>query len=281
MSYSHDGLHFDVTDTGPLDGEVVVLLHGFPSNATSWDGLSALLHEAGYRTIAPDQRGYSPGARPRGRSSYRMSKLVGDTAALIRRIDAGPVHLVAHDWGAAIAWLTAANHPELVRTLTAISVSHPAAFTRAMVTGDQLRRSWYMFAFQVPFLPERILRGKRGDKQLAMTGLDEAGIARARAQIIDTDGLSSALNWYRALPFVSPRLVYGRKVTVPTTMIWGEDEVPCGRKGAELADRYVVGAPYSFHALAGVGHWIPDEVPEQVAEIVLTTWPEVSSPSRR
>ena len=107
-----------------LDGPAVVLLHGFPERASHWDGVTRLLHEQGYRTLAPDQRGYSPGARPRRRSSYRMSKLVGDVVALIEEYG-DPVHLVGHDWGAAVAWTLAGSRPDLVLSLTTVSV-HPA-----------------------------------------------------------------------------------------------------------------------------------------------------------
>ncbi len=283
MSYSHDGLEFDVTDTGPIDGEAVVLLHGFPQTAAEWDQLSPLLHEAGYRTIAPTQRGYSPGARPRGRTAYRSSKLVGDVDALIRRLDAGPVHLVGHDWGAAVAWAYAARHPERLRSMAALSVAHPGAFMRSMLSSDQARRSWYFLAFQPPRLPERLLRqrGGRSDRLLAKTGLDRAGLDRVHAEVLDTGALTGALNWYRAMPFASPsdlRL----KVTVPTTLIWSDADAALGRRGCELTERYV-DAPYSFHELPGVSHWIPEQAPEQTAEILLRFWTdaEVSSPAAR
>ncbi|MFC6010929.1 alpha/beta fold hydrolase, partial [Nocardia lasii] len=100
-SFTHHGLEFDVVDAGPIDGPVVVALHGFPQTSTSMAALTAILNARGYRTIAPDQRGYSPRARPRRRRAYRMSELVGDLVALIETVDRGPVHLVGHDWGAA------------------------------------------------------------------------------------------------------------------------------------------------------------------------------------
>ncbi len=127
------GLTFDVFDEGPLDGEVVVLLHGFPERSTSWRYVVPLLHERGYRTIAMDQRGYSPGARPKRRWNYRIRQLTDDVLALIDRIG-GPVHLVGHDWGAVPSWAIATQRPDRLRTLTAVSVPHPMAFLRAAVT---------------------------------------------------------------------------------------------------------------------------------------------------
>ncbi|WP_255375535.1 alpha/beta fold hydrolase [Saccharomonospora sp. CUA-673] len=113
--FARGDLTFDVVDSGPLDGDPVVLLHGFPERARSWDRVVPRLHEAGLRTFAPDQRGYSPGARPAGRARYRLSVLADDVAALADAIG-GPVHLVGHDWGAAAAWTLAARRPERVRT---------------------------------------------------------------------------------------------------------------------------------------------------------------------
>jgi len=123
-TFRNDGLRFDVRDQGPLDGPVVVLLHGFPERASDWDGVAARLHAAGLRTVAPDQRGYSPGARPGTRVAYRMSALVDDVLALVARIGS-PVHLVGHDWGAAVAWRMATEHPGAVRSLTTVSCRTP------------------------------------------------------------------------------------------------------------------------------------------------------------
>src|ERR1700742_2077911 len=123
LEFANAGFTFPVRDDGPLDGEIVVLLHGFPQTSTSWDAVCARLNQDGYRTLRFDQRGYAPSARPRGRAAYRLSALVGDVAALIHAVGS-PVHLVGHDWGAAVAWGAAANHPSSVRTLTAVSVPH-------------------------------------------------------------------------------------------------------------------------------------------------------------
>jgi pimeloyl-ACP methyl ester carboxylesterase len=139
-AFANDGLRFSVTDTGPLAGPVVVLLHGFPQRATCWAEVSAALHQRGYRTLAPDQRGYAPEARPRSRSAYRLPTLVADAVALLRRLP-GPVHLVGHDWGAVVAWAMAAQDPQLVTSLVAVSAPHPQAFARALLTSTQAFRS--------------------------------------------------------------------------------------------------------------------------------------------
>ena len=140
LRYRHDGFTFDVTDQGPLDGDPVVLLHGWPERATSWRHVVPHLHAAGLRTYAPDQRGYSKGARPKRRRDYALQHLVGDSVALIETIG-GPVHLVGHDWGAGVGWLVAAKRPDLVRTWTSASAPHPKAFADALLkhqTGSEV-----------------------------------------------------------------------------------------------------------------------------------------------
>src|SRR3954467_7630213 len=118
---------FDVQDGGPPDGEPVVLLHGFPQDRTAFDRMAPALHTAGLRTLAPDQRGYSPGARPVGRSHYRVREAVGDVLAMLDAAGSERAHVVGHDWGGAVAWAMAAWHPDRVRMLTALSTPHPAA----------------------------------------------------------------------------------------------------------------------------------------------------------
>lgn len=267
-SYYHDGLTFDVRDEGPLDGRVAVLLHGFPERGTSWGGLSPLLHDRGIRTIAPDQRGYSPGARPRRRRDYRLPLLVDDAAALVDRVG-GPVDLVGHDWGAAVGWGLAAIRPDLVRTFTAVSVPHPTAFLRAMLSSAQGVRSRYMLLFQLPRLPERWSRqpGGRFDRELRNGGMSAEEVARFRREIVDHGALPGALGWYRAMFLTDPRATRGR-VTVPTTYVWSDGDVAVTRAAAEMCGRYVAG-PYRFEVLEGVSHWIPTQAPEALAPLVL------------
>lgn len=264
--FTRDGLTFDVTDTGPLDGEPVVLLHGFPQRASSWDAVAPRLHLAGLRTLAPDQRGYSPGARPRGRRAYAMPHLVADVAALVHRVGR-PVHLVGHDWGAAVGWLTAANHPDLVRSLTAVSVPHPRAMLQAARRSDQLRRSWYMGLFQLPWLPERLLASPRGAGWLRAGGMTPPMLDRFQQEVVAAGALRGGLQWYRALPLSRPGTLRSR-VPVPTTMVWSDRDVALARAGAELSEGWV-DADFELVVLEGVSHWIPEEAPEPLADAVL------------
>lgn len=265
-SYHHDGLVFDVDDAGPLEGEPVVLLHGFPQRATSWRLVAPRLHEAGYRTLAPDQRGYSRGARPRRRRDYAGQRLLADVVALAEEIG-GPVHLVGHDWGAAVGWLVAASRPDLVRTFTAVSVPHPAAMAWAARHGDQLRRSWYFALFALPLLPERLLAGARGHRMLRRGGMSAEALRRFDEEVLAEGALRGGLQWYRGLPFTDRRLL-GRRVGVPTTLVWSDGDVALGRAGAERTAAHVTG-PYRLVVLPGVSHWVPEEAPEELADAIL------------
>lgn len=269
-TFTRDALTFPVADTGPADGPPVVLLHGFPQDSRSWAPVAGLLNRAGHRTLVPDQRGYTPTASPPGRWRYRISELAADAVTLIEQAGLGPVHLVGHDWGAGVAWAVAATRPDLLASLTAVSVPHPAAFAASMLTGRQLLKSWYMFAVQLPWLPERLLRSRSGwfESALIRTGQAPAAAARDVELLRCGDTATTALNWYRALPF-SPGLARAlwRPITVPTLQIWSDGDVAVGRAGHDRTRRFVAG-PWRLETLAGVSHWIPEQAPDQLAALI-------------
>lgn len=266
--YQHDGLTFDVLDEGPLDGIPVVLLHGFPERSTTWHAVAPILHEAGIRTYALDQRGYSPGARPTRRRDYRMAHLCADVAALIERIGS-TVHLVGHDWGAVVGWMVAAERPDLLRSWTAISVPHPMAFLKAGLTSSQGLKSWYIGFFQVPRLAELTARRPGGlfDRSLRHAGMTPAEVERFRTEMVEDGALPHALGWYRAIALADPR-ASGRRVSVPTTFLWSDGDVAVARQGAEETGRWI-DAAYELVVLEGVSHWIPTQAPEECAAAVL------------
>lgn len=272
-TFDRNGLTFDVIDSGPTDATTspaatspVVLLHGFPQRASSWSAVTDLLNAAGYRTYAPDQRGYSPGARPTARTAYRIDELTEDIVALIDAIGE-PVHLVGHDWGAMVAWALAARRPDLIRTLTALSVPHPAAFIAAMPRG-QILRSFYMGIFQLPFLPESAARlaPNAMRRTLIATGMSEAEADRVMTETVDDGALTGGLNYYRALPFYGRSTSIGR-IRVPTTYVWSSGDVALGRHAAMTTGGYVR-APYRLIVLPG-SHWIPEQQPRAVAEAII------------
>ncbi len=259
---------FDVLDAGPLDGEPIVLLHGFPQRARSWDLVAPHLHARGFRTIAPDQRGYSPGARPTRRREYVQGELVADVLALFDAAGVEDAHVVGHDWGAAVAWTLAAHHPDRVRTLTALSVPHPGAFLQAMPRG-QILRSWYMLAFQIPALPEKLLgrlMTTRPDFGVRM-GLPEPFASRVVTDIAEYGALPGALGWYRAMAIPDKRSTPAQ-VKVPTSYLWGDRDIALGRVGAQLSSGWV-DAPYDFVVLPGADHWLPESRSDEVAAAIL------------
>ncbi|MCT2263827.1 alpha/beta fold hydrolase [Dietzia cinnamea] len=267
--FARDGMELRAVDSGPEDGEAIVLLHGFPQRTSSWDLVAPLLHAAGYRTLALDQRGYCESARPRGRRAYRLPELVGDVIALLDSAGLADAHVVGHDWGAAVAWGVAGAHPDRVRTLTAVSVPHPAAFLTSMVRSDQLRRSWYIGFFQLPLIPELVLSspGPRPAKALAGMGMTPEMIQRYRDEMVATGAIPGGLGWYRALPFAPPGAATA-KVRVPTTFVWSDRDPALGRGGAERTGEHV-DADYRFVEMNGVSHWIPDERPAELADAIV------------
>ncbi|WP_346622324.1 alpha/beta fold hydrolase [Blastococcus montanus] len=267
-SYRRNGLTFDVRDAGPGDGEPVVLLHGFPQDSTAWDRVAPALHQHGLRTLAPDQRGYSPMARPRGRAHYRLRETVGDVLALLDAAGLDSAHVVGHDWGGIVGWALGAWHPGRVRTLTALSVPHPGAMARALATSDQALRSYYVGLFQLPILPEQVLLAGDGAalrRLLSSGGLPDDAVDRYVRRMREPAALTAALNWYRALPW-SGRDPVGR-VRVPTLHVWSTGDAFLGRAATEDTARFV-DAPYRLEVLDGVPHWIPELAADRTAELI-------------
>lgn len=267
------GLICDVHEHGSLDGDPVLLLHGFPQRGTSWDAVASRLASRGLRTLAPDQRGYSPRARPVGRGAYTLTALTADALAVVDEL-VGPgerVHVVGHDWGASVAWRLAARHPDRVATLTAVSVPPAAAYARSLVTTRQAFVSWYVLAVQVPGLVERLL-GARGRPfspafagMLRRTGQSRDAAERDAAGLADPAALTAALTWYRALAV--ERSAADPPVRVPTLFVWSDGDVAVTRQAAELTHHHVTG-PFRYAELRGVSHWIPDEAPDDLAELI-------------
>lgn len=259
-----DGLVLDALAAGPADGTVVLLLHGFPQSAWSWREVWPALVSAGLRVVAPDQRGYSPDARPVGVQHYQMTSLVTDAAAVLDAVGADRAHVVGHDWGAAVAWHLAGRHPDRVRTLAAVSVPHPLAFVEALRTDpDQRRRSRYMKDWLDPGAEEQLLGGGLERVFGGVPGVDaSAYVDRLRAP----GALTAALSWYRAqslddLQGLGP-------ITAPTMHVWSDDDAALGPAGAHGTAAHVDG-PYRFEVLEGVSHWVPEQAPEQLSRLLL------------
>jgi pimeloyl-ACP methyl ester carboxylesterase len=264
LQLESNDLVFDAVADGPADGRPVVLLHGFPQTSHSWRHVMPALAGAGMRVVAPDQRGYSAGARPTDTSAYAMTHLVDDVIGMLDALGAEQADVVGHDWGAAVAWQVAGRHPERVRTLTAVSVPHPAAFVEALRTDeDQQQRSQYMRFFQQVGVAEDALLADNGAALRAVFGPVQ-DVDRYVAHMQQPGALTAALGWYRAQDLADVEAA--GPTTVPTLYVWSDNDIALGPVGAHATASHVTG-PYRFEVLHGVSHWVPDEAPDE-----LSTW---------
>lgn len=248
-----------------VDGPQVIALHGFPQGARAWSRVAGLLAEQGIGLVAIDQRGYSPSARPDGVEHYADRILSADVLAIADALKLERFHLTGHDWGSHVAWVSAAQHPDRVQSLTAVSIPHPSAFSRAFREDpDQATRSEYFRLFWQPDIGEQTLLadGARylydalddvpaDDKEHYVTRLQQPG------------ALTAALSWYRAMGSGAPV----GPVTVPTTLVWSDGDRAVGRTAAQLCAEYVE-ADYRLVELPGVSHWIPERAPEPLADAI-------------
>ena len=199
-SFAHSGLRFEVLDTGPSDGPVAVLLHGFPQQPACYRPVADRLNAVGIRTLAPQVRGYAPAARPTHRRDYRTEALVDDVIALLDAARVERAHLVGHDWGAAPVWGMASWHADRTASITVLSTPHPSAMLKAFRTSNQALKSSYMAFFQLPGLPELVV-GRALGRTLRNSGLPDDHVRRYVANATEPGVLTAALNWYRGLPF--------------------------------------------------------------------------------
>lgn len=250
---------FDAITAGPADGRPVLLLHGFPQAGLSWEFTVAALGARGYRAVAPDQRGYSPGVRPERAAEYGVGELVADVVALADELGWSRFDLVGHDWGGTVAWWVAEEHAERLRTLTVVSTPHPMALAHALRTDeDQHLRSQYMIEFRQSSAERRML----ADDADALRRIFEWRVEPSRVdeyvrRLSEPGALTAALNWYRA---GRPGGVIG-KIDVPTLYLWSTEDVAFGSTAALETGNWVSG-PYRFEMLEDVLHWVPEEVPE-------------------
>lgn len=255
---------FDALGAGPEDGRSVLLLHGFPEDAGQWQEQLAALAGAGCRGVAFDQRGYSPGVRPTDVAAYAPEELIGDVLAVAEALGWQRFDLIGHDWGSAVAWMTAMAHPERLRTLNTVSTPHGAAMTAAIREDpDQQRRSEYFGLFRTPGEAEHDLL-ENGGLRRVYAGLPADRIDHYLERFSQPGALTAALNWYRAMRPPAKR----GSVIAPTLYVWSTRDAYIGETAARGAERYVTG-PYRFEVLDGVSHWISEESPEQLSALLL------------
>jgi pimeloyl-ACP methyl ester carboxylesterase len=261
------GYVFDARVAGPSNGTPVLLLHGFPESSFEWRVELAALGAAGFRAVAPDLRGYSPRARPLEVDAYRLDRLAADVFAMADALDFQTFHVVGHDWGASIGWQAAILHPERLRSLTAVSVPHPAAFAEALATDpEQQRMSGYITFFQQPGVAENALLANDAQALRAVYGTGPAseGADEYVRLLSEPGALTAALDYYRAL---DPGVSRYDHVRVPTLYVWSTNDVTLGRTGAKATTKYVDG-PYRFEIIEGVSHWVPEDAADRLTALV-------------
>lgn len=249
-------------------GEPVILLHGFPETSHMWVELLPKLEAAGYRCMAPDQRGYSPGARPEGKENYRYQDIAADVVALADSWGVDKFHLVGHDWGAGAGWAAVALYPERIVSWSALSVPHVGAFGRAIrEDADQAQRSTYITFFQEPGVAEAALSANEfaGLKNVWSASSEEEK-AEYLSVFTQPGALTGALNWYRGSGGIQPADEFG-DVHTPTLLVWGNQDTAIGRVGVENGAKFMKG-PYTFVEL-DAGHWLIQEKLEAVSDAIL------------
>ena len=273
LTVEAQGFTFQGLSAGPADGRPVILLHGFPQTSWSWHRQLDALGEAGYRAVALDQRGYSPGARPVQTAAYHIDHLVSDVLALAGALGIHQFDLVGHDWGGMVSWVVGARHPDRLRTLTVVSTPHPAAFAAAIENseGEQQQRSSYIAVFRQEGVAEQALLGDDGSGDGLRALFAASGLATEDAGVFveamsEPGALTAALNWYRATEVDSMHDV--GQVGVPTMYVWSTDDIALGREAAEATGAYV-SAPYRFEVLEGVSHWVADTAPDALNALLL------------
>ena len=264
------------------EGDLVLLLHGFPELSHSWRRQLPALAAAGYRAVAPDLRGYGDSDAPPDVADYALPKLVGDIAGLIRAEGAGDAHIVGHDWGGSVAWVLAARAPELVKSLTILNSPHPVASAEARQIPEQQQKSWYMLLFQFVGVAEEWLSAndfanlRRFVFDTAAPGTFSDEDRETFVAALREDGaLTAALDYYRAnIPPQSwlrppPDLP---AVDVPTMIVWGEADAYMSPVLLERSMSKVAG-PLRVERLPGVSHWVQQEVPDAVNALLLDFLP--------
>jgi pimeloyl-ACP methyl ester carboxylesterase len=265
-------LHYVEAGKGPL----VLLLHGFPEFWYGWHNQIPALAAAGFRVVAPDLRGYNLSDKPDGVGAYDADKLATDVRDLVRERGADRALIAGHDWGAIVAWWVAMRHPDVVERLAILNVPHPRRMMEGLRSPAQLRRSWYIFFFQLPFVPERLLgaRGAQGLRQALVRGANPGSFSDADldryVEAWERPGaITAMLNWYRAAIRRSPRrtLQRLRPIAAPTVVIWGEQDVALGAELAEPRAEDVPGLE-AVVRLPHASHFVQHDDPERVNAVL-------------
>ena len=272
--FQNDDVTLHAIVAGRSDGPVIVLLHGFPEFWYGWHKQIEPLAAAGFRVVVPDQRGYNLSSKPRGAASYALTELVSDVISIADELGRQNIFLAGHDWGAAVAWSATLLHPERIAKLAVLNVPHPSVMRRYIYTSlPQALRSWYMFFFQIPWLPEAFLSAfDFRNASRALTASSRPGtfsaedLAQYRKAWSHPGALTAMVNWYRAaIRYRTP--FRDRTVRIPTRILWGERDKFLMPEMAQESLRYCANG--ELFTLADASHWLQHEEPEKVSEMLI------------
>jgi len=265
-----NGIRLHAVEAGPEGGPLVILLHGFPEFWYSWRHQIEPLAAAGFRVLAPDQRGYNLSDKPKPVSAYNLDTLARDIVGVIDDAGAAKAHVVGHDWGGAVAWWLGIRYPERLERLALLNIPHPVVMRRALRKNPtQRKKSWYIFFFQLPVLPERTFRAggfARGIKALQGTSrpgtFTGADLDLYREAWSRPGAVRSMIHWYRAALRAQPKLPSSLRVPVPTLLLWGTQDRFLGREMARPSIDLCDDGRLEF--VEEASHWIQHEEPERV-----------------
>lgn len=274
LTFQNGAIQLHAVAAGPTNGPIVILLHGFPEFWYSWHRQIEPLASAGFRVLVPDQRGYNQSSKPREVASYTLPQLTSDVIAIADQLGAERFFLAGHDWGAAVAWSVAITNPQRVAKLAILNVPHPSVMLRFLRTNPrQLLRSWYIFFFQLPWLPEAAFAAR--DFRFGMEALrrtsrpgtfSEQDLQQYHSAWSQPGAVTGMIHWYRAVfrnrsKFADPR------VRVPVKILWGKRDVALLFEMAQASLRYCDNA--ELIAFPDNSHWLHHEEPMRIAELLL------------
>jgi pimeloyl-ACP methyl ester carboxylesterase len=272
-----NGIHLNVVMAGPAEGPLVILLHGFPEFSYGWRNQINELAEAGYRVWAPDQRGYNLSDKPRRIKEYRIDKLAADVVGLIDAAGCESTYIVGHDWGAAVAWYVAENYPDRVKKMVVMNVPNGRVMVHHLKTNPaQRKKSWYMFFFQLPWLPEFLLRRNHWAYAVRMLqsssqdgAFTEEDLEQYHKAWSQPRAFRSMINWYRAFLQRTPTAAKSSaaiKITVPTLLIWGAKDVALGREMAQPSIDLCEDGELIF--IEEATHWVQHDASKRVNRLL-------------
>ncbi len=273
---STNGIKLHVVQDGPLDGPLVILLHGFPEFSYAWKAQIPYLVSKGYQVWAPDQRGYNLSDKPDGIVAYSLDELAADVIGLIDAAGKKQAFIVGHDWGAGVAWWLAAKYPNRIARMVVLNVPHGVVMLKNLRNNfTQLRKSWYMFLFQVPRLPEML--AKRNNWNMSIQTLmkssrpgtfSDSDLNEYRKAWSQPKAYRSMINWYRAMIQKPPTPPATKHITVPTLLIWGAKDRFLGKEMAQPSIDLCDDGQLIF--IEDATHWVQHEEAEQVNELIST-----------